>query len=71
MPAKTKHHGDSRTTSEIFPMRLIDHEGERLVLSNMLARPEFCKAILPRLEPDHFAGDLHQRVFQAISHAIA
>jgi len=71
MATKTKQRSDSQATVETFPMRLIDHEGQRLVLSNMLARPEFCKAVLPQLDADHFAGDLHQRVFHAISDAIA
>jgi replicative DNA helicase len=66
---KTKQRGGSQM--ETLPMRLVDVEGERLVLSNMLARPEFCKAVMPQLEADHFPGDLHQRVFHAISDAIA
>ncbi len=57
-------------TTDNLPLRLIDIEGERLILSNLLAEPEFCKSVLPQLDPADFAGDLHQRVFQAIRSAV-
>jgi len=50
--------------------RMIDAEGERLVISNMLARAEFCQTALPQLTLEDFALDQHRRVFQLLSRAI-
>jgi replicative DNA helicase len=44
--------------------RLIDHEGERLILGNILSRgAEFWKPVGPQLEPECFAVESHRRVF--------
>lgn len=54
------------TETQTLPMRLIDAEGERLIIANLLADEKFCRAILPQLAPDDFAMEIHQRVFDAI-----
>jgi replicative DNA helicase len=62
--------GVMTTTTETLPIRLIDFEGERLIISNLLSSPDFSRAVLPQLTSDDFAGDVHQRVFWAISQAV-
>ncbi len=50
-------------------MRLIDADAERLLLANMLGRPEFSKAVLPHLSCECFAIETNRRVFALMAAA--
>jgi replicative DNA helicase len=60
---------DSAPSAAELPMRLIDSESERLILSNMLARGAFCRTVLPQLSAEDFVIDQHRRVFQLLEDA--
>lgn len=58
---KTKPSGNSAGGFDC-PVRLIDSETERLLLGNVLARPEFSRGVLPQLEAGDFAIEQNRRV---------
>jgi replicative DNA helicase len=49
--------------------RLVDFEGERLMISNLLSRQEFCRSVLPQLSVDLFEVDIHRRVLELLQDA--
>jgi replicative DNA helicase len=60
----------AKTAIPELPVRLIDNEGERLIVANILSRgEEFWRIVEPELDVSHFAIEPYRRVFKLIRDA--